>query len=125
MGLLDAGAHEFDTDLRKLLNTCLSFYIMIFDKENNDRGQSSSEQCLLCSFHNVKAKGIVGGLGVACPTLGNHIGPDQKERVVHWSKPCSFVLLHSVYAEKETGALQIYSQLNKHFLLRWHKLKLN
>ncbi len=79
MGLLDA-AHEFDTNLRKLLNTCLSFYIMIFDKENNNRGQSSSEQCLLCSFH-VKAKGIVGGLGVACPTLGNHIGlpgPDQR-----------------------------------------------
>ncbi len=72
-------------------------------------------------FSQRKTKGIVGGLGVACPTLGNHIGlpgPDQKERVVHWSKPCSFVLLHSVYAEKETGALQIYSQLNKHFLLR-------
>lgn len=62
MGLLDAEAHEFDTDLRKLPNTCLSFCIMIFDKENNDRGQSSSEQCLLCSFHR-KSQRDCGGVG--------------------------------------------------------------
>ncbi len=64
MGLLDA-AHEFDTNLRKLLNTCLSFYIMIFDKENNNRGQSSSEQCLVCSFQRKSqrdCRGVGGGL---------------------------------------------------------------
>jgi len=99
---LDAEAHEFDTDLRKLPNTCLSFCIMIFDKENNDRGQSSSEQCLLCSFQRKSQRDCVGGLGgLVCPTLGNHTGlpgSDQKERVVLWSKSCPFVSLHSIYS---------------------------
>lgn len=67
-------AYECGSDLSKLLSTCLSFYIMIFDKENNDKGQSSSEQCLLCSFQR-KSQRDRGGWGGLSHTRKSHEAP--------------------------------------------------